>query len=322
MGGMIGKVDPETLAKEVFARTGASDPSVVCGPAYGEDAAAIEIGDETLVVSTDPISLAAERAGTLGVHIACNDVAASGGDPSWLMSTVFVPAGDEDALSTITEQLHTAADSLGASIVGGHTEYTAMIDRPLLSLTAFGLADRFIPTGGAEPGDRVLLTKGAGIEATAILATDFRDDADVPSETLAAGETYFEEISVVPDARVVRSYATSMHDPTEGGVLAGLVELARASEVHVELEREDVPVREPTARLCAALGVDPLRTFGSGALLATVPEAAVEEVLAALDDAEIDGAVIGVVSDGDSGVTLDGEQIEEPVVDDCYPLWE
>lgn len=318
---MVGKIDPETLAEQVLGRTGASHDAVRCGPSYGEDAAAIEIGGETLVVSTDPISLAAERAGTLGVHIACNDVAASGGDPEWLTSTVFVPDGDAAALETATEQLHREAESLGVSIVGGHTEYSDQLDRPLLSLTALGTADRFVPTGGANPGDHVLLTKGAGIEATAILATDFREEASVPEETLADGETYFGEISVVPDARAIRDHATAMHDPTEGGVLAGLVELARASTVRIEVDRADVPVRETTAALCEALDVDPLRTFGSGALLATVPEDDVDAALAALDDAGITGATIGIARDGDPGVALDGERVEEPVVDECYDLW-
>lgn len=320
---MVGKVDPETLAARVFGRTGADDPSVEYGPAYGEDAAAIDLGETTLVVSTDPISLAAEQAGTLGVRIACNDVAASGGDPQWLTSTVFLPStADDETLETIAVQLHEAAVGLDVSIVGGHSEYVSALDRPLLSLTALGTTDRFVPTGGAEPGDRVLLTKGAGIEATAILATDFRSESGVDSTTLGTAETYFEEISVVSEASALREQATAMHDPTEGGVLAGLVELAVASGVRIDVSREDVPVRGPTATLCDAMGVDPLRSFGSGALLATVPDGDTEAALDTLDDVGIDGAVIGTISGGESGVVLDGEPVETAVRDDLYALWE
>jgi len=168
---MIGKLDPDTL-DQVLERTGASSGDLLTGAAYGEDAAAIDLGDgETLVVSSDPISLAADRAGTLGVYVACNDVAASGADPEFLTNVVFLPDDDESTLATLTDQLDAAADDLGVTIVGGHTEYVPALERPLLSLTAFGRTDRYIPTGGAQPGEKLLLTKGAAIEGTGILAT-------------------------------------------------------------------------------------------------------------------------------------------------------
>jgi len=320
---MVGKVDPETLSR-VLAGTGAPSAALGVGPAYGEDAAAIELGDRTLVISSDPISLAAERIGTLGVHVACNDVAASGGDPEWLTSVLLLPGDADDAtIDAIVADLDREAASIDATIVGGHTEYVDQLERPLLSLTAIGTTERFVSTGGAEPGDRVVLTKGAGIEATAILATDFAADLDLPADAVDAAAAFFDEISVVPEARVLREHATAMHDPTEGGVLGGLVELARAAEVGIEVERAAVPVREETELVCTAMGVDPLRTFGSGALLATLPADRVDGALAALDDAAVEAAEIGrVVETEQAGVELDGEFFAEPPRDELYPFWE
>ncbi|MCU4739850.1 AIR synthase family protein [Natronoglomus mannanivorans] len=334
---MPGKVSPDDLLTHVFGRTGETDETVIQGPADGEDAAAIDWPGGTLVVSSDPISLAASQVGTLGVHIACNDVAASGADPRWLTVVLLLPTGTEsDALEAITADLDAAAREVGATIVGGHSEYVDTLERPLLSLTAMGATDSFVPTGGAEPGDRVILTKAAGLEGTAILAADFGDDLGVSEETCERARSFFEEISVVPDARVLREYATAMHDPTEGGVVAGLVELARASDVRLEVDRDAVPIREETRALCGAAGVDPLRIFGSGSLLATVPAEAVEETLDALEAAGLEGAVIGEVTDNredgsDTGggdearsgfaLHLDGEAITEHVEDDLYPLW-
>ncbi|WP_265108143.1 AIR synthase family protein [Halosolutus halophilus] len=322
---MPGKVGPDDLLAHVFDRTGsaADDETVRLGPAYGEDAAAIDWpgdGSNTLVVSSDPISLAAEGVGTLGVAVACNDVAASGADPRWLTVVILLPDADAP-LETITDDLDAAASDVGASIVGGHTEYVDQLDRPLLSLTAMGATDAFVPTGGAEPGDRVLLTTAAGIEGTAILAADFGDDLDVDAATRERAEAFLEEISVVPDARVVREYATAMHDPTEGGVAAGLLELARASEVRLEVDREAVPIRAETERLCEAAEVDPLRIFGSGGLLAAVPHDSIAEAIDALADAGIEAAEIGTVRAGDPELVLDGESIVGPVEDDLYPLW-
>ncbi|WP_090622873.1 AIR synthase family protein [Natrinema salaciae] len=333
---MPGKVSPDDLLTHVFERTGAAetDETVIQGPADGEDAAAIDWpdGDGTLVVSSDPISLAASQVGTLGVYVASNDVAVSGADPRWLTAVVLLPGDDGaggDAADTLLEEishdLDAAAREIGASIVGGHSEYVDQLERPLLSLTAMGATDRFVPTGGAEPGDAVLLTKAAGVEGSAILAADFGDELAVGAATRERAEGFLDEISVVPEARIVREHATAMHDPTEGGVAAGLLEVARASTVRLEVDRDAVPVREETRALCDAAGVDPLRIFGSGALLATVPGDAVDDCLAALADAGLEAASIGTVRDlggGEPELRLDGESITEPIEDDLYPLWE
>ena len=338
---MTGKLGPEALA-EVLAATGADDPAVAVGAAYGEDAAAIDLdgADSTLVVAADPLSLAADAVGELAVHVACNDVAASGADPRWLTHTLFLPDDDSTRRRTVTTQVDETARDLGVAIVGGHTEVLPSLERPLCSMTALGTTDRFVSSGGAEPGDRLLLTKGAAIEATAILATDFREacsDAGVSAATLDAAAGFLDDVSVVPDGAAIRDTATALHDPTEGGLLTALVETASASETVLAVERDRVPVRPETVACCDALGVDPLATFGSGALLAAVPPERVVEALAALDTADIDGAVIGEVRAGGRGdgtdaasdsdepepgtVLLDGDQITEAPRDELYPLW-
>jgi hydrogenase expression/formation protein HypE len=324
----MGKLSPTALDRYIFSRTGARNNDLLVGPDYGEDAAAVATADGTMVVSTDPISLAAERIGTLGVAIASNDVAACGGVPEWLVSTVLLPTPDVDLLDDITAQLDAEARRLGITIVGGHTETVAGLSRPLLSLTCMGWTDRYVPTGGARPGDAVLLTKGAGTEATAVLATDFRaelEDAAVDRETIDRAAGFFERLSVLPESAVLAPLATAMHDPTEGGVLNGLVELARASGVQLDLHDEAVPVRPETATLCAAMDVDPLRVLGSGALLATVPSGSVDRALADLEAEGVDATVIASVETAatadESGVVYDGTRYTDAVRDEMYDLW-
>lgn len=322
---MLGKVDPETLAGLVLGRTGAADDAVRQGPAYGEDTAAIDVGDEVLVVNSDPISLAVDRVGTLGVAVACNDVAASGARPRWLTSVVFLPGDETALLDRITRQLDDAARKRDVAIVGGHSEYAPALSTPLLVLTCFGLTDRYVPSSGARPGDRLVLTGSAGIEATAILATDFRDrlSETVPAAVLDRAAEFYDDVGVVEAGMVLADYARAMHDPTEGGLVDGFLEMAVASGVSFEVDRDAVPVREETARLCAAAGVDPFRTFGSGALVAAVPPEAVEDALAALADAGITGTVVGEVVEADDPALVLGEEvIRDPVRDEMYALWE
>lgn len=320
---MIGKVTPDDLRDHVFTKTGAPDDEVLVGPRYGEDTAAIALDGRTLVVNSDPISLASDRIGTLGIHIACNDVAASGAEPRWLTAVLFLHDDDPGLLEDITDQLDAAARETGVAIVGGHSEYAPGRDRPLLSLTCLGLTDRYIASGGAEVGDAVIVTKGAAIEGTAILATDFRSALDdtVPAAMLDRAAGFFGDISVLPEARLVRDVATALHDPTEGGLVDGLLELAAASGVGLEIDRAAIPIREETATVCAAMDVDPLEIFGSGALLATVPSGELDRILDDLDAAGITARAIGTVREADGPVVrLDGREIREPVRDGLYAL--
>jgi hydrogenase expression/formation protein HypE len=319
---MTGKLDRATLADLVLSRTGATSPDLLAGPAFGEDAAAIRVGGETLVVSTDPISLAAERIGQLAVAVASNDVAACGGRPAFLLCTVLLPNAGADLLDTITRQLDAESNRVGLTIAGGHTEVVAGLDRPLCSLTCLGVADRYVSTGGATPGDRILLTKGAGIEATGVVATDFRDRLDLPNSTLDRATAAFDDLSVMPEAAVLAPIATAMHDPTEGGVLEGLIEMALTAGATLEIDRGAVHVRDETRAVCDAVDIDPLRVLGSGALLAAVDEDDVDGALEALADEGIDAAEVGRVEAGEAGVELAGERYTAPIRDDMYALWE
>ena len=321
---MVGKVSPEDLKKFVFSRVGAVSESVQVGPAYGEDTAAIEIGGEVLVINSDPIIYAAEGIGTLGVNIASNDVAASGGKPEWMTVTYLLPDEENSVLDTITRQIDSVARDLGIAIVGGHSEYVPEVHRPFLSLTCFGQADRYIPTSGAKPGDRVILTKGAGIEGTGIIATDFRSELEdeVDPELLQRGEGRLNELSVVPEASVLNDYATAMHDPTEGGLVDGLFELSSASSVRLEVDRSRIVIGDDTRALCDAMEVDPMKIFGSGALLATVPDDQAKEAIELLSNRGISASVIGKVKKGKPELLIGEEVYREPIRDELYDLWD
>ncbi len=321
---MIGKVSAETLESLIVSRTGSTDASVIQGAAYGEDTAAIRIDDQILVVNADPISLATEHVGRLGIHVVCNDVAASGARPRWVTNTMLLPTDERNVIDRITQQLDAAATELGVTIVGGHAEITSELSRPLLSLTAMGMTDRYISSGGARPGDHILLTGGAGLEGTAILASDFSDEllgSGVSEDIISLARAYITDISVVDVAMAVREQATAMHDPTEGGVLAGLVEMAIASGRTFEVERTRIPVRAETRRCAAAMNVDPLCIFGSGGLLVTVAADDVDAAIGACAQHEVEAAPIGTVRDGKPGVDIDDRFETSAPRDELYGMW-
>jgi hydrogenase expression/formation protein HypE len=275
----IGKVPPDLLERLVYPHTGARRADVLVHAQLGEDCAVIEFGDEVAVLTTDPITGAGPDLGWYAVFIATNDLAATGADPVALAVTLLLPPGDAaGVLERVMRDASAAATQLGVEIVGGHSEVTSGIDRPVIVVTALGRArkDRVLRSGGARAGDALLLTKGAGIEGTSILATVLEDRLTpaLGEPVVARARAYREQISVLPEARAAaQAGARAMHDVTEGGVLGAAYEIAAASGIGVHLDASRVPVLPETAAICAFLGIDPLSLIGSGALLVATPDA-------------------------------------------------
>ncbi len=302
-----GKLPSALLKSAVLARTGARRREVLVRAGVGLDSAALDFGGDLVILSTDPITGAAGDAGYWAVHVCCNDVAVYGADPVALLLTVLMPEGTTaGALSELAEGSHRAALELGIEIAGGHTEITRAVNSAILSATAIGRVrpERLVTPAGARAGDLLLLSKGAGLEGTSILAEAFRDrlaGAGVSLETIAAAVAMRRELSIVPDARAARQLATAMHDPTEGGVLGAAYEMAQASGLGFVICAADVPVRPETAEFAAVLGFDPLRLISSGALMIAVAPEDGGEVVAGLAAAGITCAVIGAMTPAAEG---------------------
>ncbi|HIP56709.1 MAG TPA: hydrogenase assembly protein HupF [Ignisphaera aggregans] len=330
---MPGKLRPEVLKSVVFPRTGLRDLRVVVGPKYGEDAAIIDLGAHVLVVHSDPITAAIDLVGWLAVHIASNDVAVRGAKPSWLLSTILLPESEDylKILEKISTQIDQAAKEIEAQVVGGHTEVTPELSRPIVVMTAMGVAprSRYVTTSGARVGDVVLMTKTVAIEGTAIIATDFEHrlaERGVPKSVIESAKRFYTMVSVVREAlRLAELGVSSMHDPTEGGVIGGLVEIANASNVKIVVYENSMPIAEETRTICKALGVDPLKLISSGTLIATLSPKKAENAIRILKSMGINASIVGKVVEG-KGVEVHRvngsvERVEEHVEDEIYRLW-
>jgi hydrogenase expression/formation protein HypE len=317
----VGKVPPHILSRLVWSRRGAPRQEVVVGPALGEDAAVINLGDRYMAVHTDPISGSVKLLGFLAVYVPTNDVAVRGIEPMWLSVAIFLPPGaEEKVLDAVTSQIDLAARELGVAVVGGHTEVTTAVTRPLVVATAMGVGRRYVTTSGARPGDYVLMTKSAGQEAASILATDFEEEAlrrGVDQAAVERAKEFIKSISVAKEALALADIATAMHDPTEGGVANGLAEIAYASGVSIVTDPQKVVVYPEVEVLCRAFGIDPLETLSSGVLLATVPPSRLPDAEERLRKLHVPYSVIGrVVSRADFLVKIGENMYDKPYVED------
>jgi len=313
----VSKFSLDVLQRRVFPFAQADDPDILLGAAFGEDVALTRVGDDILVSHVDPIVGAIGDIGWQAVHVACNDVATTGIPPRWILLLVMVPSmEDEELLEQIMRDAGRAAQEIGVSVIGGHTGYSAGLSRPLVAVTALGTASGRQPvrTGGAGVGDRVLVTKGIGLEGTGILAQDFADVAHelgLSEEDLVEARRLMGQVSVVPEALALADHgATAIHDVTRGGLMETLLEIAYLSGAGIELDGSQLLIPPVVSRFARSFRFDPLRMISSGTLAVTVPPDRVEEVSRALGELGTPFAFVGHVVEG-TGVRVrqDGQDV-------------
>jgi hydrogenase expression/formation protein HypE len=316
---------PLPLLEKLLTRYVPDDPRIVVGPRTGEDAAVFDFGDRYLVAKTDPITFATSEIGWYAVNVNANDVAVMGAQPRWFLATVLLPAGQAtpQMAEAIFTQMVDACEVLGVSLAGGHTEITVNLDRPIISGTMLGevLPAGLITTAGAQPGDAVMIVKPVPIEGGALIALERADELrerGYPEEFIARAQRLLHDpgISVVAPALLAAASASvhAMHDPTEGGVLTGLLEIARAAGVGLTVDLDSIPLLPESRTLCEEFGLDPLGTLASGALLLTVEDRDAGKLREVLAVVGYPSAVIGRVTTSDRGLVAlrDGERVPWP----------
>lgn len=305
---------PAAALSQFLDKIKITDEQVVLGPGIGEDAAVLRIGSKLVVAKIDPVTLASDLVGWYAVQVNANDIATRGVRPRWLLATILLPEkSTHEEAEAILDQILSACNSLGITLIGGHTEASYGFDRPVVvgSMLAEAEENSIITTSGARADDDIVLTKGIAIEGTAVLAREAGPAliaAGLSKELvqLAAEYLFSPGISVVNEALTACSRAkpNCMHDPTEGGLATGLLEIASAAKVGLLVEEEKIPVLSECKAICRKLNLDPLGLLASGALIITVASNKTETLLEALNNAGISASVIGKITEPGEGVKI------------------
>ena len=303
----VGKLPPEYL-EHLLAQAPAHDPRLILGARVGEDAAVIEMPDRYLVVKTDPITFAAEKIGWYAVHVNANDIAVLGARPLWFLATLLLPEGaaSPSLVEEIFQDILAACKQLNVTLCGGHTEITHGLERPIVAGQMLGEVskEKLLRKDSLAPGDVILLTQGVAIEGSAVIAREKHSElsgkvSKVSDDVLVrARRLLFDPgISVVRAAQAAAATGAvkAMHDPTEGGVLAGLLEMAVAAKRGISVFADQVPVLPETRELCSALDLDPLALLASGSLLIGTPAEKAAEVVELLRAEAIPATVVAEI---------------------------
>lgn len=325
-----GKLDSRLLEEIVFKNIKYKRPEVITRPGIGEDCAVVDFGSYECVLSTDPITAAVSEIGRLAVHISCNDIASNGVEPLGIMLTVMLPEGTtEEQVEEIMKQAGQTSEELGVEILGGHTEITPAVTKPVIVSTAIGRSEKGSSqrAENMRPGDYILMTKQAGMEGTGILAGDFRDELAgiLSEEEFEEAAKMLQQVSVVREGVIAGKLGTAgMHDITEGGVLGAVWEMCDIAKTGAEVWIDQIPVGEVTRKICNHFKIDYLRLISSGSMIIMVHPEGREQMIRELEKAGIPVACIGRVCGLEDGVRMaagdEKHVIEPPESDELYKV--
>lgn len=317
----LGKLSNDKLDSLILSKFGHTRKEVVCSPHVGVDCAAVDLGGRIAVLSTDPITAADKNIGSLTVHVNCNDAAAAGAEPIGLLVTLLIPPhGTEEEVEHIAQELAEAAKLANIEIIGGHTEVTASVNRYVTCAAVIARAGKngIITPAGMKAGQDIIMTKMAGIEGTAVIASDAAGRTGLTDAELEEARGFMSMVSVVKEGLYAAEHgATAMHDITEGGVFGAAWEMAEASGCGMVLYPEKVLMHPITKKICRKFGIDPYRLISSGSMLIACDDG--EGMVKGLAAIGIPAAVIGKAVE--SGVsTADGTEIPAPEADELYKI--
>ncbi len=311
----LGKLSPEAFTRLIAPHLGAARTEVAVGPRAGHDAAIVRIGaGRVMAVTTDPLSvipaLGLERSARLACHLVASDLWTTGIPPAYVSVDFNLPPSfSDESFAAYWRAMSETWAALGVAVITGHTgRHVGCSESILGAATLIGVGDegRYVTPGMARPGDRVIVTKGCAIETAAIAAWlcpgKLRERVD--EEGFAVLRALEAQVSVVADCRaalragVRERGVTALHDATEGGVLGGLVELAKACTHDVRIERARLPLHPAVAAACEVLGVDPYWSLSEGTLIVCAAPERAELVLHELHSEGIAAVAVGEVMPG------------------------
>lgn len=335
----IGKISPEIFDELIYPKLGKKTNKVLVGPQHGVDIGVVDLGNgKVMATTTDPVFIVPdygfERAAWFALHILVSDVVTSGLKPSYLTIDLNLPLSiKKDELNTMWTTINRECDRMGISIISGHTARYEGCHYPMVggaTVIAIGDKDKYITPRDAKPGDRIIITKGAAIEAAGLFAVAFEGKIRkiFGDEFSKRASGIFYRMSVVEDALIAASVGvrgrgvTSMHDATECGIWGGLFEVASASGAGMRINKKDIIVLPEVLAICEKFKMDPYSSISEGTLLITCRPEKAQAVVDRLKKDNIDSSIAGDVVEKSKGIVVveNGREtkLEHPRVD---PFW-
>ena len=320
-----GKLSEAELKRSVLGQLHASGDRAQI-PAIGQDGAIVRTDGADVVCAVSTMPAAPAMRVPVTVYTACNNLACCGADPVGILVSLLLPtSADEPMLRGMMGEIDAVCAGEHMQVLGGHTEVTRQVTRPVLSVTAVGLLRRDAPVGQTvRPGMDILVTNRVGTAGAAILAHVREEElrSRYAQPFLDRAKQTDGGLSVRTAAlAALQSKAAAMHDVSAGGIYGALREFAENFDVGLEIDLKAIPIRQETVEICEFFHLNPYKLLSTGSLLVAAEDGGV--VAAKIRQANGEAAVIGKITDGNDRVLLCGEErrfLETTQTDELYKI--
>ncbi len=309
----FGKITRDFFDRNIREKLGHRRKEVLVPPGNGVDVGIVRLHrDLVMAITTDPFYIVPaygwQKAAWFAFHIIASDLCTSGLPPEYLSVDLNLPLSiTDDEFRQLWNTVDREGKKYGVSVVTGHTARYEGTDYPMVggaTMIGTGPANGYVTSAMAKTGDAVIVTKTAGLEATAIFSHLFPGhvEKNLGKDILRRGQRLFGSMSTVNESLAAASFGlrkngvTSMHDATEGGVLGALYEVAEASGKGITVNAEKVPVNSEVREICGLFGMRPLHSISEGSLIMTVRRDRCEDLLSMLKSRRIKATEVGSIT--------------------------
>lgn len=248
------------------------------------DGAVFELKGQ-LAFSTDsyvisPIFFPGGNIGELAINGTVNDLAMCGAIPKYLSLSFIIEEG-----LTMTEfwdilvSIKYAAEKADVQIVTGDTKVVekGKGDKIFINTSGIGQihAKANINISNVKVGDKIIVSGNIATHGVAIMSV--REGLEFETSLESDTQNLNHAVKVLLD-----EFGDAIHllkDPTRGGVATVLNEVARDTQLGMELTQNNLPILEQVEGACELLGLDPLYVANEGVFLAIVAENHATDIL-------------------------------------------
>ena len=303
-----GKTPENIFKRSILKNVKSRRSEVLTGASFGEDCAVLDLKEDEVAVMCE--KLLTYEDGFVYEDI-FNNVYAVGLKPVGIETALLLPVGyEETALKSLIKDLDEACKGADVEILGGDTSFTTSVNRPVMAVTVFAKAKKesYVKTGGAKPGDDIVISKWAGLKGTYLLARKYEEKLKekFPASMILSALQFKKYLTVVYEAApAVKSGVSAMHDASRGGIFTALWELAEASHVGLSVDLKRIPIKQETIEICNFFDLNPYNLDSSGAMVMTSADG--EKLVSDLNKEGIEAVCVGKITDSNDKVVINGD---------------
>ena len=281
-------------------------------------------------MTVSPVTENVSDAGYYAVIKAVNGLACQGIIPDQVNLSIFLPEdAEEPELKKIIKDAIEAAKKCNVAYTGGHTEVTSAVNRAVVTATCTGYCDT---EGGKEAlfekrpkaGQELVITKWAALEGTAMLAKEKFEEltGKYPVPFIDDARSFREYLDIRKDIEVaLRAGISGAHDLSNGGVFAGLWEMAQKAGCGLKVDLKKIPMRQETIEICEFFEINPYQLLSGGALLLSTDNG--EKLVTELLENGIPAAIVGALESSNDKIIANLDEtrfLELPQADEIHKI--